>query len=94
MIRSLLTCSQVGIFIVFQAVSLVVNFFPSWMGLANVVVKLSVHKHLVAGRTTEIVWLHVLLLQVASHEIKATYNSSTNETHESIGQLLHLCLHH
>ena len=48
------------------------------MGLSNVVVKLPVDKHLVAWWTTEVLWLHVLFLEVASHVIKAAENSTAN----------------
>ena len=81
-------------FHLFQAIPLIVDVFPSGMGLPNVVVKLPIHEHLVARRTTEILWLHVLLLDVASHLIEAADNSSADQTHEPIGQLLHLRPHH
>ena len=98
-IRSLLSCSNIAsilahYFHLFQEVSLVIYVFPGWMGLSDVVVKLPVHKHLVAWRTAEILWLHVLLLEMAFQVIKAARNPSTNETHVSVGHLLHLCLHH
>ena len=80
--RYLLTCSHIcGDLIIElylrQAVSVIVNVLPSGVSLSNVVVKQPVDKHLVAWRTAEILWFHVLFLEVASHVIKAPNNSST-----------------
>lgn len=54
------------------------------MGFMDMFVKLPVDKHSVARRTAEILWLHVLFLEVPSHVINALDIFSTQETHEAV----------